>query len=92
MSFDDYPPGAKAPSAGRYEELNVFGTRTGKTFMATQGAELPPAPRGFTWRALGRRSTSQLRDRAEEFRCMATAASTIDFGTTFFIWQRSSMG
>ncbi len=78
MRSDDYRPGEKAPTAGRYEELNVFGSRTGKTFLATEGAELPRAPRGFTWRPLDRRSASELRDRAQEFRCMAATARTIE--------------
>ncbi len=78
MRCDDYRPGEKAPTAGRYEELNVFGRRTGRTFLATEDAELPQAPRGFTWRPLERYSASELRERAQEFRCMATTATTID--------------
>jgi hypothetical protein len=43
-------PGERASETGHYEELNVFGTRTGKAVRIEQGETLPPAPRGFGWR------------------------------------------
>jgi hypothetical protein len=43
-------PGELAAETGDYEELNVFGTPTGKAVHAEQGQSLPPAPKGFTWR------------------------------------------
>src|SRR4051812_20837405 len=53
MPHREHPPGALAPATGRYEELNVFGTRTGQVAHVVKGEKLPAAPRGFTWR--GRR-------------------------------------
>ena len=43
-----------APATGHYEELNVFGSHTGKTAHVTEGEPLPGAPRGFTWRRVVR--------------------------------------
>lgn len=45
----EHPPGVPAPVAGTYEQLNVFGSRTGERFTAAAGDTLPAAPRGFTW-------------------------------------------
>jgi hypothetical protein len=36
----------------RQEELNVFGSSTGKVEHVREGERLPLAPRGFTWRHL----------------------------------------
>ena len=46
----EHQPGLHAPATGHYEELNVFGTRTGKVEHVHEGERLPSAPRGFTWR------------------------------------------
>ncbi len=43
-------PADLACLSGGYEQLNIFGTRTGTTAHLEQGARLPAAPRGFTWR------------------------------------------
>jgi hypothetical protein len=43
-------PGAPAVYEGLYQELNSFGTPTGRTVRAPQGLQLPAAPHGFTWR------------------------------------------
>jgi hypothetical protein len=40
------------PLNGRYEELNVFGTRTGRIEHVREGERLPHGPRGFTWRRI----------------------------------------
>jgi hypothetical protein len=46
-------PGTHAPVTGRYEELNIFGTRTGRIEHVREGERLPIGPRGFTWRQIG---------------------------------------
>ena len=43
-------PGESAPAAGPYEELNIFGSLTGRVHMAEKGEPLPQAPLGFAWR------------------------------------------
>jgi len=45
----EYAPGTHAPSAGVYEQLNVFGAPTGLRVTMGQGEILPPAPHGCTW-------------------------------------------
>jgi hypothetical protein len=35
--------------AGRYDELNLFGTRTGRTAEVHRGEQLPVRPRSYTW-------------------------------------------
>lgn len=52
MSVIEYPPRSRAPAAGTYGELNVFGSRTGTVVVLEAGEPLPSAPRGFTWRLL----------------------------------------
>ena len=47
-------PGERAPITGAYEELNIFGTRTGRVHVAQEGDALPPCPRGFSWREVDR--------------------------------------
>ena len=47
-------PGAPALYEGLYQELNSFGTPTGRTVRAPQGLQLPAAPHGFTWRLADR--------------------------------------
>jgi hypothetical protein len=51
---DEHLPGARAPAAGHYEELNIFGSPTGKTTHTQEGDRLPLAPLGFRWRPLER--------------------------------------
>jgi hypothetical protein len=46
----EHQPGTHAPVTGQYEELNAFGTRTGRVEHVHEGELLPSAPRGFTWR------------------------------------------
>jgi hypothetical protein len=46
----EHQPGAHAPVAGHYEELDVFGSPTGRVEHVREGDRLPHAPRGFTWR------------------------------------------
>jgi hypothetical protein len=48
----EHQPGTHAPATGHYEELNVFGSRTGRVEHVEEGARLPPGPRGFTWRQI----------------------------------------
>jgi hypothetical protein len=48
----EHPPGAHAPVTGHYEELNVFGSPTGKVEHMKEGDLLPSAPRGFGWRLI----------------------------------------
>ena len=48
----EHQPGDHAPVTGRYEELNVFGARTGNVHHAREGEPLPSAPRGFLWRRI----------------------------------------
>jgi hypothetical protein len=43
-------PTDDAPTSGRYELLNVFGTATGEALYASEGERLPAAPRSYTWR------------------------------------------
>jgi hypothetical protein len=76
MTSTDYPPGARAPVAGTYEELNVFGARTGRIIEVQQDEALPSAPRGFTWRPLSRRSPAELGEMARDYRRMAATATT----------------
>jgi hypothetical protein len=47
-------PGDDAPVTGAYEELNIFGTRTGRLHVAQEGDPLPRLPRGFSWRQIDR--------------------------------------
>ena len=46
----EHRPGEPASATGLYHEVNVFGTRTGRTVRAERGERLPSAPRGFGWR------------------------------------------
>jgi len=48
----EHQPGTHAPSTGHYEELNVFGSRTGRVEHVRAGEPLPHAPRGFAWRQI----------------------------------------
>jgi hypothetical protein len=44
----EHPPGTEAPATGRYEQLNVFGTPTGRLAHMREGERLLGSPRGFT--------------------------------------------
>jgi hypothetical protein len=46
----EHQPGTHAPATGHYEELNVFGTPTGRLAHVREGERLPGSPRGFSWR------------------------------------------
>lgn len=72
----EFNPGEPAPDAGPYEELNVFGSRTGKVVVVQEGDTFPTAPRGFSWRSLSALSVVELRERAAQFRAMAGTATT----------------
>ena len=72
----EYQPGERAPAAGDYEELNVFGSWTGKVALLAAGDPFPASARGFTWRPLAARSAAELRAHAAEYRRMAAAART----------------
>ena len=48
----EHQPGSHAPVTGHYEELNVFGTQTGRIERVHEGERLPNGPRGFTWRRI----------------------------------------
>ena len=48
----EHQPGTHAPVTGHYEELNVFGTPTGKVEHVREGERLPHGPRGFMWRQI----------------------------------------
>jgi hypothetical protein len=39
-STHEHKPGDPAPATGHYEELNVFGSHTGKTALVTEGEPL----------------------------------------------------
>jgi hypothetical protein len=43
-------PGGEAPATGVYQELNVFGTLTGRWKSVRAGDRLPRAPIMFSWR------------------------------------------
>ena len=49
---NEHQPGEQAPSTGHYEELNIFGTRTGRVHIVRKGDRLPAAPRGYLWRRI----------------------------------------
>jgi hypothetical protein len=51
---NEHLPGDEAPRTGHYEELNIFGSRTGRTAHIQEGDPLPGAPHGFTWRRVTR--------------------------------------
>jgi hypothetical protein len=76
MAFTEYQPGDRPPGPGEYEELNVFGSPTGRIAAVAKDEELPAAPRGFTWRPLAEQSIDELRVRAAEYRRMARTATT----------------
>jgi hypothetical protein len=76
MALFEHQPGGPAPGTGEYEELNVFGTPTGRVAVVDKDEELPEAARGFSWRALGDRPVAEIRANAAEYRRMAETART----------------
>jgi hypothetical protein len=57
MEDDEHLPLAPAPRTGHYEELNVFGTPTGKVVHVEEGRELRAASRGgIQERSIGRQA------------------------------------
>jgi hypothetical protein len=46
----EHEPNDVAPTSGKYELLNVFGTATGETVSVDAGEHLPGAPFGHGWR------------------------------------------
>lgn len=76
MTRNEREPGDPAPSSGEYQELNVFGSPTGRIVRVAQDDALPVSPRGFTWRPLSDYSIDQLRARAGDYRAMADTART----------------
>jgi len=76
MLLPEHRPGDPAPSSDAFEELNVFGTPTGRVAVVTKGEKLPDSARGFTWRSLGQCSSAELRARAAEYRHIADTAKT----------------
>jgi hypothetical protein len=45
----EHAPGTPAPTAGIYEQLNVFGSPTRLRVNMMHGHPLPPAPLGHSW-------------------------------------------
>ena len=76
MVHDEFVPGEQAPSFGLYQELDVYGTPTGRVVAMVQEETFPAAPRGFKWRALTELSVSELRAKATQYRAMAGTATT----------------
>ena len=52
MARKEHQPGTAAPMTACYEELNIFGSRTGRIEHVCEGDQLPCAPRGFSWRRI----------------------------------------
>ena len=50
MEPHEHQPGEPASHVGRYDELNVFRTPTGKVAYIGEGEDRPKSPRGFSWR------------------------------------------
>ena len=81
MTVDEYQPGGRVPRRGRYQEVNVLGTPTGKVALMMEGDEFPDAPNGFGWRLLSERSAAELRAKAADYRRMADTARTVEVTT-----------
>src|SRR5579872_6730367 len=84
ISDHDHLPGERAAETGRFEELNIFGTPTGKLTHADRGERLPVAPQGFTWR----RSTIELVNILETNR--APWLAYVGSGATFQVDRRTA--
>jgi len=78
MALSEHQPGGRAPGNGEYEELNVFGTPTGRIVVVAKDEELPATARGFSWRPLGERTIAEIRASAAEYRRMAETARTAE--------------
>ncbi len=78
MALSEHQPSGPAPSTGEYEELNIFGTPTGRVAVVEKDEELPDAARGFSWRPLGDRPVAEIRASAAEYRRMAETAKTAE--------------
>ena len=76
MAHEEFHAGDVVPTSGTYVQLNVVGTPTGTAIVLDAGETFPAAPRGFNWRSLSVRSSSEPRDRASYYRQMAGTAST----------------
>ena len=76
MALSEHQPGERAPGPGEYEDLNVFGTPTGRISVVEKDEGLPAAARGFSWRPLGDRPVAEIRASAAEYRLMAGTART----------------
>lgn len=74
----EYKPGGPAPVTGYYAEMNLFGSPTENTIFVEQGDDLPPGPRGYTWRPVRTLPASELRARAAKYRSMAATASAAE--------------
>jgi hypothetical protein len=48
--WPEHSPGDPAPSAGTYEQINIFGRPNGVRVDIAQGHQLPAAPIGHVWR------------------------------------------
>jgi len=77
MALIEYQPGDPAPYSGVFEELNIFGTPTGRVAVTAKDERLPASARGFTWRPLAQHSVAELRTRAADYRRMAETATTV---------------
>jgi hypothetical protein len=76
MQHAEYRAGDVVPHSGDYEELNVFGSWTGRVVQVTEGDRFPASARGFTWRPLSQRSAAELRGQAANYRRMSQTART----------------
>jgi hypothetical protein len=74
MALEEHRPGERAPYSGHYEQCDVLGVRTGKVAYVREGDELPAAPLGFAWRPPTRRSVTELRAEAAEYRRLSESA------------------
>ena len=48
----EHQPDTHVAVSGHYEELNIFGTPTGRAEHVREGERLPHAPRGFSGRQI----------------------------------------
>lgn len=78
MALSEYQPGGCAPDTGEYEELNVFGTPTGRIAAVEKDEQLPATARGFSWRPLRDRPVAEIRASATEYRRIAETARTAE--------------
>ena len=78
MKSNEFRPGEPVPRYSLYEELRVFGASTGRVIIVVPGETFPGAPRGFRWRPLAELSVAELRAKANQYRAMASTATTKD--------------